>query len=115
MRQRLDNQLQQITEDFTMATTVLKANDLTVDTPVSRIPPNVNGKIVSQDDDLVEVSVGEDDGIKIGHVMLVARRGKYLARGVITRVTPDRSILRIQYRNAPIQEGDRVQTKVEIR
>ena len=25
--------------------------------------------------------------------MLVARRGKYLARGVVTRVTPDRSIL----------------------
>ena len=114
-RQRLSEQLQQLTEDFTAATTVLRANDLSIDTPVSRIPPDVHGEVVALDNDMLELSVGEDDGFKRGHVMLVSRSGKYLARAVVERVAPDRAIARIQYRNAPIQEGDRVQTKVEIR
>ena len=114
-RQRLQEQLQKLREDFTAAATVLKANDLSIDMPVSRIPPDVHGEVVAMEDDMIEMSVGEDDGIKQGHVILVSRRGKYLARAVVTWVTPDRAVARIQYRNAPIQEGDRVQTKVEIR
>jgi hypothetical protein len=115
IRRRLEQRLQKLTEDFTAATTVLKANDLTLHTPVENIPPDVRGEVLSVGRDMIEISIGEDDGLKPGHTVVVSRRDKYLARAEITRVSPDRAVGRIQYRNAPIQEGDRVQTKVEIR
>ena len=115
IRRRLEQRLQKLTEDLTAATTVLKANDLTMYTPVNNIPPEVRGEVLSVGPDMIEISIGEDDGLKPGHTVVVSRRDKYLARAEITRVSPDRAVGRIQYRNAPIQEGDRVQTKVEIR
>jgi len=115
MQQILEQRLKQLTEDYTAATTVLKANDLTLDSPVDNLPPQVRGEVVSVGTDMIEISIGEDDGVKPGHTVVVSRRDKYLARAEITRVTPDRAVGRIQYRNAPIQEGDRVQTKAEIR
>ncbi len=115
IRRRLEQRMQTLTEDFTRATTVLKAYDLGIETPVTNIPPEVRGEVLSVGPDMIEISIGEDDGIKPGHTVVVSRRDKYLARAEIMKVTPDRAVGRIQYRNAPIQEGDRVQTKVEIR
>ncbi len=115
IRRRLEQRLQSLTEDLTAATTVLKANDLSIYTPVNNIPPEVRGEVLSVGPDMIEISIGEDDGLKPGHTVVVSRRDKYLARAEITEVSPDRAVGRIQYRNAPIQEGDRVQTKVEIR
>jgi hypothetical protein len=115
IRVRLEQRLQQLTEDLTAATTVLKANDLTIHTPVDNLPPQVRGEVLSVGPDMIEISIGEDDGLKPGHTVVVSRRDKYLARAEITRVSPDRAVGRIRYRNAPIQEGDRVQTKSEIR
>ncbi|MCP4194052.1 MAG: hypothetical protein GY768_25875 [Planctomycetaceae bacterium] len=115
IRNVLDQRLQQLTQDYTKATTVLKANDLTINSPVDNIPPAVEGEVVKVVGNNIEVSVGEHDGIKQGHTIVVSRRDKYLGRAEITRVGPDRAVGRIRYRNAPIQEGDRVQTKVEIR
>ena len=111
----LEQRLQKINEDFAAATTVLKAHDLTINSPVDNVPPKVLGQVVAVGRDSIEVSIGEDDGVKPGHTIVVSRNDKYLARAEITRVTPDRAVGRIQYRNAPIQEGDRVQTKAEIR
>ena len=115
VRRRLQERLDKLTEDYTQTTTVLKAFDLTKDTPVSNIPPQVRGEVLDVSPDMLEVSIGSDDGLKPGHVVVVSRRDKFLARGTVIQVRPDRAAVRIQYRNAPIQEGDRVQTKVEIR
>jgi hypothetical protein len=115
IRVRLEERLKQLTADFTAATTVLKANDLSMYTPVGNIPPRVRGEVLSVGPDMIEISIGEDDGLRPGHTVVVSRHDKYLARAEITRVSPDRAVGRIQFRNAPIQEGDRVQTKSEIR
>jgi multidrug efflux pump subunit AcrA (membrane-fusion protein) len=115
IRVRLEERLKQLTTDFTAATTVLKANDLTMYTPVGNIPPRVRGEVLAVGPDEIEISIGEDDGLRPGHTVVVSRRDKYLARAEITKVSPDRAVGRIQFRNAPIQEGDRVQTKSEIR
>jgi hypothetical protein len=115
LRRTLDQRLQKLTEEYTQATTVLEAHDLSINSPVDNIPPQVRGEVVAVGKDMIEISIGEDDGLKPGHTVVVSRSDKYLARAQITRVTPDRAVGRIQYRNAPIQEGDRVQTKAEIR
>lgn len=115
IQERLEQRMQELTQDFVRATTVLKAHDLTVDSPVDNIPPQVQGEVLAVGPEMIEISIGEDDGIKPGHTVVVSRRDKYLGRAEITRVAPDRAVGRIQQRNAPFQEGDRVQTKVEIR
>ena len=115
MKRLLEQRLQKINEDYATATNVLKAHDLNINSPVDNVPPKVRGEVVLVGRDMIEVSIGEDDGVKPGHTIVVSRNDKYLARAEITRVTPDRAVGRIQYRNAPIQEGDRVQTKAEIR
>jgi hypothetical protein len=115
IRARLEERLQQLTEDYTQATAVLTANDLTVSTPVDGIPPEVRGEVLSVGPDMIEISIGGDDGLREGHTVMVSRGDKFLGRAQITSVKPDRAVGRINYRNAPIQEGDRVQTKVEIR
>lgn len=115
VRTRLEERLQQLTEDYTQATTVLRAHDLTKDTPVGNIPPAARGEVLAVNTDMIEISLGGDDGIKAGHTVMVSRGDKFLGRAQITQVKPDRAVGRIKYRNAPIQEGDRVQTKAEIR
>lgn len=115
IRRILEERMNELTQDFAKATTVLKAYDLTIDTPVDGIPPTVEGEVLAVGRNMIEVSIGEDDGIKEGHTLVVSRRDKYLGRIEVLRVDPDRAVGRIKYRNAPIQEGDRVQTKVEIR
>ena len=70
--------MQELTQDYTRATTVLKAHDLTVDSPVDNIPPQVQGEVLAVGPDMIEISIGEDDGIKPGHTVVVSRREKYL-------------------------------------
>lgn len=115
IKRRLERRYQELQEDYATAQTVLKANDLNIHTPVSGIPPRVRAEVLEVADDLIEVSVGTDDGIKQGNTFVVSRGERFLARAEVIRVTPDRSVGRIVYRNASIREGDRVQTKVEIR
>ncbi len=115
IRRLLERRMQDLTEDFAKATTVLKAYDLTIDSPVDNIPPDVHGEVLAVGSDMIEISIGEHDGIKAGHTVYVSRRDRFLGRAEITRVTPDRAVGRVKFRNAPIQEGDRVRTKVEIR
>jgi multidrug efflux pump subunit AcrA (membrane-fusion protein) len=71
--------------------------------------------------ELVEFSVGSDDGLKKGHELTVWRsglksggKGKYLARIRIISTTPDRSVGEVieTTRNGAIQEGDNVSTKL---
>jgi hypothetical protein len=115
IQERLEQRLQELAQDYTRATTVLKAYDLTADSPVDNIPPQVLGQVLAVGPEMIEISIGGDDGIKPGHNVVVSRRDKFLGRAEITKVAPDRAVGRIKQRNAPFQEGDRVQTKVEIR
>jgi hypothetical protein len=91
-------------------------------------PPAIEGKIMeikpSRErgaSELVEVSLGSDDGLKKGHEMTVWRSGasagqkaRYLARIEIVRVDPQRAVGRVieDSRNGVIQRGDNVTTKL---
>lgn len=91
-------------------------------------PPVVNGKI---DDvkaprqkggtELVEITLGSDDGLKRGHEMFIWRpaaagqpKAKYLGKIVIRDTTPDRAVGEVieTSRNGVIQKGDNVTTKL---
>jgi hypothetical protein len=88
-------------------------------------PPAVDGKVLDilppkrrGSTELIEVSLGSDDGLQKGHEMTIYRsgggKGKYLARIIIVSVTPDRAVGSVveESRNGVIQKGDNVSTKL---
>jgi hypothetical protein len=93
---------------------VLERNGLTAETPVSHIPPPLNGIVLeSSSGDLIELSLGSDDGLKKGHLLEVTRGSQYLGRLEVYTVKPDVSTARIvkEFQKGPIKRGDLVRTK----
>ncbi|OYW18783.1 MAG: hypothetical protein B7Z55_09975, partial [Planctomycetales bacterium 12-60-4] len=101
----------------------LASKDLPTDTRLMTVsaapPPDVWGKIVSARREekgnrvLVEVSLGLDDGLIVGHAMTVYRNDKYLGRIRLEDVRPDRSV-GVVVETAPnsiIEVQDNVTTK----
>lgn len=93
---------------------VMDRNGLTVDSLVSHIPPKVDAVVLEvSDKDLIEISIGSDDGLKVGHSMEIYRGNSYLGRIVIRRTTGDRAVGQLvkELQRGQIKKGDRVTTK----
>ena len=88
--------------------------DGTVRTDVDNIPPKVDGVVVNVGEkDLIEISIGDDDGIKLGHKLDVYRDNAYLGKVKVVKTSPDRAVAEIipEYKKGIIRKGDRVATK----
>ncbi len=85
-------------------------------TPESKIdgPPPVNGVVNAVKDNLVEVSIGLDDGVRVGHKLDVYRNGQYIGRINITRSVDDKAIGEVlpSYSKGFILKGDRVDSSL---
>ena len=82
---------------------------------IANVPPPVNGIVTGVGQrDLIEISLGSDDGLKTGHKLEVYRQNQYLGRVVIRSTAPDRAVAEIlkDYRRGTIRKGDRVATKL---
>lgn len=91
-------------------------------------PPRVDGKILDSRpprrqgaSELVEISLGSDDGLQKGHEMSIYRAGgvggqqpKFLGKIVIVKTEPDKAVGQVieSSRNGVIQKGDNVTTKL---
>jgi len=94
---------------------VMDAHNLSSDALVSHIPPKVEGVVLEvSDKDLVEISIGKDDGLKEGHSLEVYRGNSYIGRITIRRTAPDRAVGQIikELQRGQIKRGDRVSTKL---
>lgn len=65
---------------------------------------------------LIEVTIGADDGLRAGDTVEVFRGTKYLGRAEIIRTEPDRAVGKLDRRflQGTIQEGDRVATRLKL-
>lgn len=84
---------------------------------LTNVPPKVDGVVtaVRENNKLVEISLGTDEGLRSGHELDVFRSGgTYLGRVVIRHTSSDRSVSEVipDFRRGLIREGDRVITKV---
>jgi hypothetical protein len=63
---------------------------------------------------LVEISLGIDDGVREGHELQVYRDNKYLGKIVVTKVTANRAVAQIdpRFQQSTIRKGDRVASKL---
>jgi hypothetical protein len=94
---------------------VLESRNLDEFTPVDEVPPRVDGIVTAVGEkDLIEISLGSDDGLRAGHTLDVFRNNSYLGRVKIVRTEPDKAVAEIlgAYRKGIIRKGDRVATKL---
>lgn len=114
-RQALEERSNQLNAQLAQLTMVLKANGLTKDSLVSQLEPiGLNGIVlVVGDKDLIEISVGKDDGLREGHIMEVYRGDTYLGQIKIMKVAPDRAVGQINkdLKRGQVRKGDHVTTK----
>ncbi len=83
-----------------------------VDTPPADLKGVVNAVNNNQ---LVEISLGKDDGLREGHTLEVYRGAQYLGRIQITTAREDKAIGKIltSFRKGYIQAGDTVASKIQ--
>ncbi|TWT47256.1 hypothetical protein [Botrimarina hoheduenensis] len=106
--------------DASRMTSLLRSNNLDPETPVEEITPRVDGFVSrTQRKDgvmLVEISIGSDDGLRPGQTVEVFRDTKYKGRIEILKTSGDRAVGRVdvRFQQGPIQEGDRVATRLKL-
>jgi seryl-tRNA synthetase len=83
-------------------------------------PPMLDGIVLAvQAGGLVEISLGEDDGLVKGHRMEVFRvtggRNVYVGRIEVLRTAPDKAVCRVipELMQSHVQQGDRVATRLD--
>jgi myosin heavy subunit len=94
---------------------VMDAKGLRPEDPVDNIPPKLEGLVTAiGSKDLIEISLGADDGLRVGHQLEVYRENKYVGRVVIKQTDPNRAVAQVlpEFLQTSIQKGDRVFTKL---
>ena len=113
---RLKARHEELTAQIGRLKLVADVHGLDPHAPVDGSAPNIDGIVTAiRDKNLIEISIGRDDGLKKGHTLEVYRRGgAYLGRVVIIEANPDRAVARIvpEFRQGLIRKGDRVATKL---
>ena len=112
--------LEQLTQQVAGMRTAMQASGLDPNTDPAGVVPSVDG-VVSQirrvpGGQLVELTIGADDGLKEGNTVEVFRGSRYLGRLDILETTPDKSVGRVdrRFQQGQIQEGDRVATRLKL-
>lgn len=114
---RLEERRVQLAGEIAAQRSVLNAHGLSKDTPVDGIPPRVQGKVLAVNrDDLIEISLGADDGLRTGHTVEVYRASTYLGRVEVINTSADRAVGKIlpNFRKGAIQKGDDVATRFKV-
>ena len=110
----------QLTQEVAMKSNLLRSNGFDPSATPGEIVPHVRGLVSALRRDasgqLIEITVGADDGIRKGHTIEIFRGSRYLGRAEIIRTEPDRAVARIirKFQQGPIQERDHVATKLRV-
>lgn len=107
----------QLVQQVARYTRLAKEANLDLTAPLKGLPPQLDGRVTAvSKNDLIEVSLGSDDGLRAGHTIEVFRGRNYLGRAQVLETTPDRAVAKIlkPYRRGMIQKGDRVATRLKI-
>jgi hypothetical protein len=111
---------EQLTKQNAGMTHILREYKINPNTPPGSVVPAVNGVVSdvrrSGGAQLVEVTIGADDGLAAGNTLEVSRGDRYLGRIEILETSPDKSVGRVdrRFQTGQIQEGDRVATRIQL-
>ena len=76
--------------------------------------PSVYGTVIAVEKNLIEVAVGSDDGLKVGHRLEGFRDNAYLGNAEILKTEPNKSVARVDEKSqkGKIEVRDRVATRL---
>lgn len=119
--ERVKKRQVELSQDLAKAMEVLRKFGLVpVPEKYRDTPPVVEGLVLAvPQQDLIEISIGEDDGLLKGHKLQVVRvqggRKIYVGRIEVVRTDYDKSVCKIDpnYRQSPVQVNDRVVSRIE--
>ena len=105
----------QLEKQVANARLLLKQYGLAIETLPRDQVPTAGGIVTAVADDSIEVTLGGDDGVQMGHFLEVYRDDEYLGRAQVISVKPDRSVARVirEFKRGDIQPGDRVATRLK--
>ena len=114
LKRRLEERQAELSAQIGRMQKVLRANNLSEYDDVDGIPPPLDGLVLDVRKNFMEISLGADDGLKVGHQLEVFKDRTYKGRIIVRRTDPDRAVAEIipELRKGEIQKGDRVRTKV---
>jgi myosin heavy subunit len=114
---RLEERDVQLAGQLAQSKKVLGAHGLSKDTPVDGIPPQVRGKVLAiNQNNMIEISLGSDDGLRAGHTLEIFRASNYLGRVEVLSTSTDRAVGKIipGFKKGAIQKGDDVATRFSV-
>lgn len=115
-QRRLESHNDDLTDQVARQTRVLTRYGLDQYTPLHNVPPKLDGAVTMvRGSDLIELSIGTDDGLRVGHKLDVYRGGGvYLGRVEVLYTRPDEAVAKIlpAYRQGIIKIGDLVATRL---
>jgi hypothetical protein len=106
----------QLEKQVQNARDLLKQSGLTLDSlPRDRVP-TLDGDVLAVAQDSIQVSLGSDDGLQIGHTLEVYRSGEYVGRAVVRSVKPDSAVAVLvkEFARGIVQRGDKVTTRLKV-
>ena len=113
----LEERKNQMLAQVTHARKLLAQFNLDVGSPLDREPPPLRGKVLAiNNEKMVEISLGSDDGLTVNHEVDVFRGAKYVGRLVVLTTATDKSVAKIDVKvtKTPVQVGDDVATKLRV-
>lgn len=114
---RLEERRIQLAGQLASANLVLDRHGLHKDMSVDGLPPQLRGKVLAINrDNMLEISLGSDDGLQSGHTLEIFRGNKYLGRMEVLHATSDRAVGKIipGYKKGIIQKDDDVATRFKV-
>ena len=93
---------------------VVQSNGLDEFTDLADKPPTLDGRVIAVRSDLLQISLGQDDGLRIGHQLDVYRGAVYLGRVQIRETQPSSAVCEIipKFLKGQIRKDDNVVTNL---
>jgi len=110
----------QLVQSDAMKSSLLRENGFDPQATPGQVVPQVRGLVSAlrrnANGQMIEVTVGADDGLRKGHTVEIFRGQKYLGRAEIIQTEPDRAVGRVirKFQQGQIQENDHVATKLRV-
>ncbi|MCH5376821.1 MAG: hypothetical protein JJ992_22875, partial [Planctomycetes bacterium] len=111
----LQERAQQLITQVSEMKRVLDAAGVDMNIDTNAFPPSLDGIVTAiGESNLIEVSLGSDDGLRVGHRIEVFRDNNYLGHAVVRKTDPDRAVAEVDEKTQRglIKVRDRVATNI---
>jgi len=105
----------QLERQVANARLLLQQSGLAIDSPPQDRVPKLDGDVLAVAEGAIQVSLGGDDGLQVGHTLEVYRGDQYVGRAVVRAVRADHAIAEPvrEYMRGVVQRGDKVTTRLK--